>query len=234
MNWCLRQELIDDRDLGLHDGDHDKNVMSHSSRLNSASTTQISGEHCWLKFIVFDILYIGGVDAQKCISESLKSLKSKPCSAGSILNLGLYQRKCILYHLIKEQENLVEMVDTMVVRPDGSHVDGREYFSSNEASKEGRNPLMIDSISAILDGDVPDYQVIDSERRGIISDREIDENRAKAIDIFYSEIVTKRCLEGLVFKDLSSPYGLGSRFRNMNYWFKLKGELQTNTQLSST
>jgi hypothetical protein len=234
MEWCRRQGLIDDRDVGLHDGDHDMNVMSHSSQLNGASTTKMTGEHCWLKFIAFDILYIGGADAQKCISESLHFLKSKPSSAGSILNLDLYQRKCILYQLIQEQENVVEIVDTMVVRPDGNHIDGRDYFSSNGALEEGRNPMLIDSITAILDGDVPDYQVINLKRKGRISDREIDENRAKAIDIFYSEIVTKRCLEGLVFKDLSSPYGLGSRFRNMNYWFKLKGELQTILYFSST
>ena len=51
----------------------------------------------------------------------------------------------------------------MVVRPDGNHIDGRDYFSSNGSLEEGRNPMLIDSITAILDDDVPDCKVINIE-----------------------------------------------------------------------
>ena len=46
----------------------------------------------------------------------------------------------------------------------------------------------------------------------------------RALDSCYDRIVTTKQLEGLIFKDLCTPYGLGSRFRSKGYWFKLKDD----------
>jgi len=114
----------------------------------------------------------------------------------------------------------------MVIRSDGTLCDGKEYFSENSPKEYGYSRLALDSISCTLNGDISDLQIIDSRRRKKKSYLEIDKERAICLDSFYSEIVSRRCLEGLVMKDLDSPYGLGTRFRNIGYWFKLKDDYE--------
>ena len=149
----------------------------------------------------------------------------RPTATGSILHLDLMKRKRILHTLIRPQENIIEPVETIIVRSDGTCVDGFRYFTSPEITKHGFSPLILDSINFTLDGIISNITEIDEKRReNGKSNNVIGEMRAIALDKFYADIVTKRCLEGLLFKDLSSPYCFGSQYRKLGYWYKLKDD----------
>jgi len=148
----------------------------------------------------------------------------RPKASGSLLHLDLMKRKRILHTLIHCQENKIEPVETLVVRSDGRTMEGYKYFSSPEQFEHGYSPLLLDSIASTLDGAVNDISDIDSKRREGKTDKSIDQQRATALDKFYADIVTKRNLEGIIFKDLSSPYCFGAKHRKLGYWYKLKDD----------
>ena len=84
--WLKRHCLLDERDLNLHEGEEDVNVMRASADKPTKPTDEPeAGADCWLKFIVFDILYVGGPDAARLISEATALDGDIP--TGSILNL---------------------------------------------------------------------------------------------------------------------------------------------------
>jgi ATP-dependent DNA ligase len=145
-------------------------------------------------------------------------------TTGSILHLDLMKRKRILYTLLKTQKNKIEHVETLVIRSDGKSVDGHSYFTSPESLEYGYSPLILDSINSTLDGLVSNISDIDLKRRKVRTDEEIDKERALALDRFYADVVTRRNLEGLIFKDLSSPYCFGAKYRKLGYWYKLKDD----------
>lgn len=247
--WCQRHGEIDDKDLRTHenDGDEGLNVLStaesamfETSRSTSGSGAD-DGRDCWLKFVVFDILYVGGPDASKAREEACgffhhnstasttNSTTSIPTptqsSSGSILNYPLCARKCILHTILKPQENMIEIVESNVIRSDGTCIDGVDYFTPRHSLEFGYHPAVLDSIACTLDSKlISNIELIDSKRRGRQTDRDIERLRAQNLDSFHAEIVIRRCLEGLVLKDLATPYGLGNRFRTKGYWFKLKDD----------
>lgn len=119
---------------------------------------------------------------------------------------------------------MVEIVESHVIRSDGTCVDGVDYFTPNRSLEFGVHPAILDSIACTLDDEISNFEEVDIKRRRRQTDPEIERQRAQSLEDFHTEIVARRCQEGLVFKDLATPYGLGSRFRNKGYWFKLKDD----------
>eukprot|EP00557_Chaetoceros_sp_GSL56_P004427 CAMPEP_0176497660 /NCGR_PEP_ID=MMETSP0200_2-20121128/11850_1 /TAXON_ID=947934 /ORGANISM="Chaetoceros sp., Strain GSL56" /LENGTH=1349 /DNA_ID=CAMNT_0017895703 /DNA_START=42 /DNA_END=4088 /DNA_ORIENTATION=- len=227
--WLHRNRELDERDLNLHDGEEDVNVVSDSFQDQENlgfETNQNSGSHVWMKYVIFDILFLGGPDAQKVMEKAFGYLPAshRPMATGSVLQLDLMKRKRILYTLLKTQKNRLEHVETLVIRSDGNTVEGNIYFSSPESLEYGHPPLILDSINATLDGLVSNITDIDFKRRNMRTDEDIDKERALALDKFYADVVTRRNLEGLIFKDLASPYCFGAKYRKLGYWYKLKDD----------
>ena len=226
-----RNGKLDPRDFNVHQGDADINVVpdamfSEDKDAQDFELGQNPGIDVWQKYVVFDILYLGGPDAKKVMDKAFGFMKedARPKMTGSILNLDLMKRKRILHTLIQPQENAIEPVEGLVVRSNGLSMDSREYFTSPEALEHGQSPLILDSINFTLDGIVPNIADVDTKRREGKTDKAIDQQRANALDKFYADVVTKRSLEGLIFKDLASPYCFGSKCRKLGYWYKLKDD----------
>ena len=117
------------------------------------------------------------------------------------------QRKNVLYNLIKPQKNMVEHIMSTVIRSDGTRIDGDEYFPGKGKKEFGRTPMEFDSIQlAMLDSDLVRY---DKQRMRGKSHESIELDRALVLEELYSSIVVKLGQEGLMFKDLASPYYLG-------------------------
>lgn len=132
-------------------------------------------------------------------------------------------RKKILYQIIDEQFKEVEIVQTTVVRPNGDVATGSEYFSMDHPLQEcGYNAHVLDSIACSVNGVVKDLAHVDSERRRRQTDEEISQKRANAINGIYKHTVEDRRQEGLIFKDLSTYYVLGEKYRSKRYWLKFK------------
>lgn len=243
-DWLSKHNLIDSRDDNLHANDESQiNVLSQSQAFFVQDYSQSQafparsyqqqqsqkedaqpGEHCWLQYVLFDILYIGGKDASKVLEKATRFLpqEARPTSLGSILNLDISIRRLILHTLVTPQPDMVDFVQTAVIRPDGSQMDGLEYFNPSVNTFEfGYPPVVLDSVNMTLDGYIPFTDLDKSRRRGM-SDNEIEQKRAKTLQSFFNDIVLRQCLEGLVFKDLCSPYGMGSKFRRNGYWLKYK------------
>ncbi len=81
---------------------------------------------------------------------------------------------------------------------------------------------VLDSVNLTIDGAVSNLVEIDRKRREGKSDQQIDQKRATVCDRVYADMVSKRQLEGIVFKDLASPYMFGQSHRKHGYWLKLK------------
>jgi hypothetical protein len=110
-----------------------------------------------------------------------------------------------------------------VVRPDGCAAEGSEYFApTNPIEQYGFPAYNLDSIDCALHHVVPGLERIDIERRRGLSDQQISQCRANAVDKKYKEIVETQRLEGLLFKDLSAPYVLGDKSKALRYWHKFK------------
>ena len=60
-NWYQNHGLLDERDLDLHCDDEDINVMqtSESKLRRSSLRDNEQGAKCWLKYYIFDILFVG-------------------------------------------------------------------------------------------------------------------------------------------------------------------------------
>jgi hypothetical protein len=55
--WLQHNRELDDRDLNLHDGEGDVNVVSggfHGEENLGFETNQNSGSHVWMKYVIFD------------------------------------------------------------------------------------------------------------------------------------------------------------------------------------
>lgn len=216
---------LDERDLNCHLNDIERNVYTIGNDDIATGKSKYDaddGEHVWLRFIIFDILYLSGKDAAFVLENACRHLSEIPQTrSGSLIDFDLMHRKKLLYTLVIPEPEKVEIVETFVIRSDGTMIDGDSYFQS--AEKEfGHSPLILDSISATLDGAIKDMTVVDEKRRKGKSDKEINICRAQALDNLYANLITHRKQEGLVIKDLSSPYGFGHKFRSNGYWLKLK------------
>ncbi len=231
--YMLHNGLLDERDIsdGLHHQNEGLNTMTESilagfTRDIDSEESGIPGKDVWLKYVVFDILYLGGSDAQRLIDDAFDPFHLeaiKPEVLGSTLNLDLWKRRRILHTLVTPQEDMVEIVETTIIRPNGQALDGHDYYSSTEPNEFGYSPMVLDSINCNLDG-IVDFQGVDTFQTQRKSLKEMDRSRMRALDTFYDKIVTTRQLEGLIFKDLCTPYGLGTKFRSKGYWFKLKDD----------
>ena len=110
--WMLHNGTLDKRDIDPHafSTKEDKNILqvSQTFQLKSKSNDHNDvekyqpGAQCWLKYLVFDILYIDGPDSNKLIKSSCElyaksNKKIQHENSGSIINLSLFDRKSILY-----------------------------------------------------------------------------------------------------------------------------------------
>lgn len=231
--WLERHGLLEKRDANLHAGVDDVNVMQvRAEKTNRMPADEPeAGADCWLKFVVFDILYVGGPDATKLISEA--TVLDGDVKTGSILNLDGFERKKILYRLIDQQANEVEFVPSLVIRSNGRSENAATYFSPSKPPMEAGYPyFMIDSIECALRGDIPNQEEVDAHSRESKSDTEIKNRRVAAMNQFYVDIVENQALEGLVFKDLAAPYFLGPESRGLRYWNKLKPDYNSGGDAS--
>ena len=133
--------------------------------------------------------------------------------------------------MINPQENQVEIVESIVVRPDGSFLIASEYFLSR-FHEFGHPCTALDSINLALDGWINNLEEIDEKRKSSHTDKYVAQQRALAVDRFYSEIVERKCKEGLVFKDLASPYFPGEKSRGYGYCRKLKQDYEEDGHAS--
>jgi hypothetical protein len=217
--------LCDKRDEGLHEGDTEYKAMNASNTRDGKSDQSFEsvGAECWLLFVAFDVVYIDGPGAADLLSQSVSQHITPQPKPGSIINLDSFERKKLLYRLIQVQKNEVEIVSTVVVRPDGCTAEASEYFApTNPIEQYGFPAYTLDSIDCALHHVVPGLQRIDIERRRGLSDQQISQCRANAVDKKYKEIVETQRLEGLLFKDLSAPYVLGDKSKALRYWHKFK------------
>jgi ATP-dependent DNA ligase len=223
--WMESQGLVDSRDRNLHEGQRDLNVMK-PAYVDGDVVESIAGSDCWLRYEVFDILYVGGPQAADLISRAAL-LSSDEVKIGSIIHLNGFQRKRILHQLVTPQEKEVVLVPALVVRPNGVAVLAEDYFSAASPTKEmGYQASIVDSIEWGLDASVEEKEVYD-HMRGRLSDTELGIRRAESADRFYSDIVDVRGLEGVLLKDLNASYLLEGR----KYWCKHKPDYEENSEL---
>ena len=236
--WCAKQGLLEERDLNHHLDEGDINVMNTSTfdKRRSAQGGPYDSEpgaECWLKYVVFDVLYVGGPDAARLISEAT-TMEGDDIATGSILNLSGFDRKKILYRLIDPQVNEVEIVPSLVVRRDGRSENAANYFSPTAPPMESGLPCStVDSVECVAKGDVPNYEEIDAQARGSKTDDEISTARAAAMNKFYVDIVENEGFEGLIFKDLLAPYCVGDQSRSLRYWNKMKPDYSSQGHSAS-
>lgn len=221
--------MLDSRDWGLHNDDVDSNIMkaTHFSKdatqRGDSDGIALAGQECWLQFVAFDILYLDGPDAASFLEETVSPhVKDRP-RPGSIAHLELMERKRLLYRLIEEQENEVVIVATWVIRPNGDTVVGKDYFASDSLIKQCGHPFHhLDSLYWTIQQDPRVVKEIDLDRRRYKSNEQISESRAWSVNKLYSSMVEDRRMEGLLFKDLSTPYYLGDESKSLAYWHKFK------------
>jgi hypothetical protein len=265
-----QQHTLEDCDLHLHEGnnnngaddDDELNIAHEAAATSSASSTISSnrttsmGAHCWLKYVAFDILYCGGPDAPKLLERVHRRMgrhvSGSGGGSGSLLHLDAYTRKMLLYELVDPQPNEVVLVDAMVICPDGSTVQGQDYFardlySSTTGDNDCHHDLqccpMLDSIHNVRAQVVPNRMELDKKLRQVTvrsssssgngnhiithKDKDIFIKRAVALEQFYFKIVEQMCQEGILVKDLAAPYILGqASSRSLGYWRKLKADYE--------
>lgn len=174
-------------------------------------------------------MYLDGPDAKKLISKSSHLFaKDEPISTGSLINMDCLQRKSILYNLIQPQEKEVEHVRSVIVRPDGSSMSAADYFLGRCGLEYGKTPCELDSIyRAVMcdESGAATTTKFDCQRAGGRTYEEIEIERSLTLDQLYTDIVANGGQEGLIFKDLASPYYLGKSSRNMGYWWKVSVSL---------
>lgn len=158
-----------------------------------------------------------GPGAKGLLSKSSELFpRSEPINPGSIVNYDLIRRKSILYNLIETQQHEVELIPSIVVRSDGTSMNTDDYFSSGTL-EYGKLPCAMDSILLAMceESKTTDF---DLQRLAGRSHEDIEVQRAVALEQCYREIVEAAGSEGLVLKDLSSPYYLGAASRSLRYW----------------
>lgn len=226
--WMENEGLLDIRDLNLHAGESDKNTMSATGTQGTQGDPSI-GSNCWLKYVLFDILYVDGPGAQELLARSL-GCGIENISTGSIVHLSCSERKKILFTLVDPVKHQVEHVPSLVIRPDGKAACADEYFSSTNPYMVAGYPVaMVDSVKVIFaDGAIPNRATLNEQLRGGYSDAELSLRRTEALDQFYSDIVINQGLEGLIIKDLNSEYLIDKRYQ----WFKHKPDFENFSDIS--
>ena len=218
-----RKGLLDPRDQGMHSDERDNNSVNSAKTFSDMAVDVEVGEECWLQFVAFDILYVNGPEAADLLSETVSDHIVPHPSPGPVIGLEAIERKKLLYKLLDPQPNEVEIVKTWIVRPNGLLDSGEGYFHPRSPSLEcGYAAYKLDSVSFALSGTNHEIREIDAERRRDRSDDQISEARARAVQSLYEAMVEEQRLEGLVFKDLASPYYLGEESKSTRYWHKFK------------
>ena len=223
--WLMAHGLVEDIDKDLHKGESDSFVVRYNDfkAFDKTKADEMSvecGEECWLQAVAFDVLYVAGPDAQKLFVETLSDEKGPPPDSGSITHLSLFERKRVLYKLIETQKDQVEIVQSVVIRPNGDCIKGEDYFSSSNPILEcGRPVYMLDSAKWTLNVENPSMKAFDETRRKGRTDMDISKRRTHYVNQHYHSIVDVQKLEGLVFKDLAAPYILRNHSR---WWLKIK------------
>ena len=229
--WLEAHGLVEDIDKGLHKGESDAFVVRYAdfkafSKENVDDMSVECGEECWLQVVAFDVLYVAGPDADKLFAETLSEEASLP-EAGSITHLSLFERKRILYRLIETQKDQLEIVQSLVIRPNGDCVNGEDYFSSSEPIMECGLPVyLLDSAKWTLNVGHKSLKDFDETRRNGRTDMEISKRRTHFVNHHYHSIVEDQKLEGLVFKDLAAPYILRNHSR---WWLKIKPDYSNDS-----
>ncbi len=212
----------------LHD-DNDPTVMRTATdyyRDRSMSYEEMiqRGENFWLKFRAFDILYVDGADKRR-LYDDCGIDTSEIHESGSIIDLPLLKRKQILYQILIEQENEIEICPTVVIRCNGDVVSGEDYFSiTNVMTEFGHAASFLDSTQALLQQKIKGIESLDQKRRLDRSNTQISKLRSEAMENFYTTVVEDHKFEGLVVKDLASPYLFGVR----RFWWKFKPDYETD------
>ena len=94
-NRRARDGTLDDRDLNLHRGDGSINVMTAArgkmfEKSDGTRSKNLAGadvDDYWLQYVLFDILYVGGPDAEKLLNKSRHLFhKDAEIEGGSIIN----------------------------------------------------------------------------------------------------------------------------------------------------
>ena len=234
--WMDLHGKIDPRDLGVHDGDPDAKSMSVADTWNSGKNTsdeesEQAGAECWLQFVAFDVVFVDGEGAQDFLSQATSGhIKVLP---GPLIDLDCFERKKILYQILTPQEKEVEIVDTVIVRPNGHLTKGDTYFHPRQPLMErGHSAYALDSLSCTLSGTITNQAEVDAERRNRSSDEQISQARAFAIQTLYNSIVEEQRQEGLIFKDLNAPYYLGEKSKTMRYTWKFKPDFFNGSSAS--
>ncbi|KAG7366607.1 ATP dependent DNA ligase domain containing protein [Nitzschia inconspicua] len=225
--YLQHHNLIDPLDEELHPDEDDPNVQRTSSDYFSKKVTVehdekvARGEYFWLKFMAFDILYVDGEDGRRLFDDCGVSSDN---ALGSIIHLPLMKRKQLLYRLLTTQEKEIEICPTRVIRCNGEFLSGEEYFSTTDPVIEfGYEATELDSTQATLESKIPNLEALDEQRMLGRSATEISRMRARAMEGFYVQIVEEYKFEGLVVKDLASPYIMGER----KYWWKFKPDYES-------
>ena len=223
--WMKATGCFDWRDTKLHQGDSDCRVYGSDYFFGKQNDLlpDMSGKSCWLQFVAFDVVYVGGPNARKVVQSAVSPYLHESIDPANLVRMDLMERKKLLYRVVKHIPNCVEIVQTTVVRPNGMEVDGAEYFSHDKPMLEFGYPVsLLDSLTACFQGIISGIEDLDSRRRGHMSDEEISQRRASIVSQHYVKVVENLFLEGLLFKDLSSPYILGRGSQKYTFWRKYK------------
>jgi len=223
--WMSRHGgKIDPRDIGVHAGEKDAQVMKNADSWDkkiSDEDVEQAGAECWLLFVAFDVIYIDGEGAKELLTQAVSShINVLP---GTLTDLDLFERKKVLYRLLTVQEKEVEIVDTCIVRPNGHLALGHQYFDPHNPLMECGYPAhVLDSLSCTLNGNIANQADVDAKRRNHRSDEQISQARAHAIQKLYNRVVEQQRQEGLLFKDLNTPYFVSENSNSLRYWWKFK------------
>ena len=231
-SFCHENNMIDKRDTNLHCDENDALIAPANDSNNGKD--DYSGESCWLKYVIFDIIYVDGPDAAKlldvvnsAIDPSSVRSGDKFNITGSIIENDLYQRKAILHELLEIQENEVEIIPSYIIRPTGQVCNTKDYFQIQNMNMEyGHSVVILDSMSSFLGNEISNINEIDEKRRCERSDNEIHIYRAEALENLFAQMVEIQLEEGIVVKDLAAPYHLGKKSRNLGFWRKLKADYE--------
>jgi hypothetical protein len=236
--WMRHEGSLDARDRNLHEKEKEAKVI-HTNMTWAGSegvVPDIAGEECWLQFLAFDVVYIEGDKASALLNEAVSPFAN--ATPGMLTHLECFERKKLLYHLIRTQHNEVEVVPTLVVTSTGACFRGEEYFAIDDApGLRGTAFYNLESpaymFNALSDKQRWDaLKALDEERRNVLDDKEVSLARARAVDAHYKKIVEDFRQEGLVFKDLSSPYVLDTVSRSLGYWRKFKPDYFSGSMAS--
>jgi len=234
----IRDGTIDKRDLDLKHQDYNcmTKAKSKGIREREGSLVDIdthNHDRYWLSYCVWDVLYVGGPDAKKVLRKAKHLFaEDDTIPTGSLIDLSLMQRKCILHNLITVRPKVIEHVRGVVIRPDGSVEDDPStyYLGSTGKQEYGTVPAVLDSISlAIVCSSCSSTTTrFDKQRKAGRTDDQIEKLRAIALDDMYEQVVMTSMQEGLMLKDLMSPYYLGEKGRRIKYWWKIKPDYDSS------